>query len=89
MPDKTDEVLTTCQEKFKTDEPEQDDKKKWKEHACVADCFFKEKGALSENGTFINEKIVELAVACARGDEEWTGVMKTSAETCIKKCEVQ
>jgi hypothetical protein len=85
MPNKTsDETLTACKEKHKSEE--EDEKKKWKNMACIVDCYFKEKGALKEDGSFVNEKVVELAVAGAAGDEDWSAVMKTSAETCLKKC---
>jgi hypothetical protein len=83
-PNKTDDVLAACKEKHKSDE--QDEKKKWQQFACVSDCYFKEKGALQEDGSFVNDKVVEMAVAGAAGDEDWSGVMKTSAETCLKKC---
>lgn len=43
---------------------------------------------MNDDGSVIKEKAIELAIADAQGDAEWTSIMKTSAETCYEKCKL-
>jgi hypothetical protein len=86
MPTTNDAAYKKCeQENNSESSDESDEKNMWNQEPCVFQCYFKEKGAINEDGSVNKEKVVELAVANANGDAEWSDVMRKSAESCYEK----